>query len=64
MIAPSTSLPELGLDSLATVALLIALEQELDIMIPDERLGTDSFSTAGSLWAMISDLEEAKWAQA
>lgn len=55
-LAPATSLPDMGLDSLASVTLLVSLEQEFDIMVPDERLDPDSFATAGALWTMIREV--------
>ncbi|MDX8033838.1 phosphopantetheine-binding protein [Lentzea sp. BCCO 10_0856] len=42
-------LMDLGLDSLSTVALLVDLESELAISLPDELLTADTFDSVGSL---------------
>jgi acyl carrier protein len=55
-IEPRASLPDLGLDSLATVALLVDLEEAFGIMIPDEDLGPDTFATPLGLWAVVGRL--------
>jgi acyl carrier protein len=49
-------LADLGLDSLATVALVLDLEDSLGISMPDDLLTAQTFETAGSLWAVISSL--------
>lgn len=55
-IEPHASLPDLGLDSLATVALLTGIEEAFDIVIPDEDLGPDTFATPMCLWAVVGRL--------
>ncbi|WP_405059163.1 phosphopantetheine-binding protein [Kribbella sp. NBC_01505] len=52
----STSLVDFGLDSMAAVALLLALEDIFGIEIPDNRLDVEIFASAGSLWALMSEL--------
>lgn len=51
----STHLANAGLDSLATISLLIDLEGLFAIAIPDEHLDAESFETAGSLWTVVAD---------
>lgn len=41
------AVPEL--DSMAVVAVLTAIEEELGIEIPDDEIGADTFATFGSL---------------
>jgi acyl carrier protein len=53
LIEPEVSLADLGLDSMATVALLVGIEEAFSIMIPDEYLGPDTFATPMSLWAVV-----------
>lgn len=55
-IEASTGLPEMGLDSLGTVSLLVELERAFDVMVPDEQLTADTFATGGRLWTMIDGL--------
>jgi acyl carrier protein len=50
-------LAESGLDSLATVELLIELEEAFSVVVPDEQLG-DAFDTVGGLWAILAGLRE------
>lgn len=54
----NVSLADLGLDSLGTVSLLVQLEETFDVMIPDELLIAESFSTPGTLWSVIDDLRK------
>jgi acyl carrier protein len=50
------SLTDHGLDSLATVTLLLELEQAYAVVFPDEALVPDTFATVGSLWSVVSGL--------
>ncbi|MFD0279919.1 phosphopantetheine-binding protein [Kitasatospora sp. NPDC127111] len=43
-----------GLDSMATVELLVRLEEAYQVAIPDEELGPGAFDTVGSLWAVVA----------
>jgi acyl carrier protein len=54
-LQPSESLNDLGLDSLNTVSLLLRLEEEFDISLPDEMLTAETFATVGSLWSVVSE---------
>lgn len=58
-LRPDLELASAGLDSLATVELLAALEQTYEIVIPDELLVLDMFATPGTLWQEISKLRDA-----
>jgi acyl carrier protein len=51
-------LVDLGLDSLGVIALLVDLEETFSVVIPDERLGQETFATAGSLWGVLAELYE------
>jgi acyl carrier protein len=55
-IEPHASLFDLGLDSLATVALLVGIEDAFGIMIPDEDLSPNTFATPMDLWAVVGRL--------
>ncbi|GAB3986329.1 phosphopantetheine-binding protein [Plantactinospora veratri] len=52
-LTPATNLYDLGLDSMRSVQLLIALEETLDISIPDEMLTAEAFRTPGDIWALV-----------
>ncbi|MEV6975742.1 phosphopantetheine-binding protein [Kitasatospora sp. NPDC093806] len=43
-----------GLDSMATVELLVRLEETYQVALPDEELGPESFETVGSLWTVVA----------
>ena len=47
-------LGKLGLDSLQSIELLMALEQEFGVAIPDEKITVDSFATPANLLALVS----------
>lgn len=47
------SLRDFGLDSLETVSLIVDLEDEFDILLPDEAMVAATFETAGSLWRAL-----------
>ena len=53
------SLADYGLDSLATVSLLLELEDEFSAMIPDELLVATTFTTPSALWGILADLVNA-----
>lgn len=53
-------LQELGLDSMQAVELLLDLEDELGIVLPDDAMTAETFATPGSLKAAVaaaSDVE-------
>ena len=47
-----------GLDSLAIVNVLMAIEERFDIELPDELLSRRSFSSIGTIARVVSDLTE------
>jgi acyl carrier protein len=53
-VTAGAQLRELGLDSMQSVDLLFAVEDEYAVALPDEALNEATFSTAGSLWQAIS----------
>jgi acyl carrier protein len=53
-LAATDDLTSLGLDSMGVVALLVDLEQEYDVELPDDILNEATFATVGSLWAAVS----------
>lgn len=52
-IPPEAPLVDLGLDSLKTVTLLIAIEDAFGITFPDQLLASNTFGTATSLWSGV-----------
>jgi acyl carrier protein len=54
-VTPDSSLRDLGLDSMESVQLLFAIEDEYDVVVPEEQLTGSTFATAGSLWAVVQD---------
>jgi acyl carrier protein len=55
-LAPDTCLRDVGLDSLATVDLLLRLEDTYGVSIPDEALTAEAFTSPARLWAMLDEL--------
>lgn len=49
-------LGRLGLDSMASIDLLMDIESELGVQIPDEMMTVDTFSTGNHLLAVIEKL--------
>lgn len=49
-------LGRLGLDSMASIDLLMEIEGRLGIQIPDEMMTTDTFSTGNHLLAVLQKL--------
>jgi acyl carrier protein len=47
-------LGRLGLDSLQSIELLMALEQEFGVTIADEKINVESFTTPGNVLALVS----------
>ncbi|MFJ6610143.1 phosphopantetheine-binding protein [Streptomyces sp. NPDC091289] len=52
-LLPDTRLAELGLDSMATVQLLVVLEEVFARMLPDELITHDTFATPADVWAFV-----------
>lgn len=47
------NLADHGLDSLATVGLLVSLEELFEVAIPDELLQQTSFRDPGAIWQLL-----------
>ena len=56
-LTPDTKLYDLGLDSLRSVQLLIALEDNFDITIPDEMLTAEAFQTPSTIWTIVQTVD-------
>lgn len=57
-ITPETCLREQGLDSLATIDMLLRLEASYDIAVPDELLTAETFATPGALWQVVNSVRD------
>jgi acyl carrier protein len=53
VLRPDASLTALGLDSMATVALLVEVEDLFDVSLPDEDITEEAFETPSTLWSLI-----------
>lgn len=51
-----SNLPQLGLDSMSAINLLLDLEQTFNVVIPDELLVAETFRTPTSLTEMLETL--------
>ncbi|AGL16377.1 pyridoxal-dependent decarboxylase [Actinoplanes sp. N902-109] len=54
----NSDLTVFGIDSLTVVRLLVTIEDSFGVMIPDELIAFELFSSPGSLWRLISGLRE------
>lgn len=52
-LAMDAELGKLGLDSLQSIELLMALEQEFGVTIPDEKITVDAFATPANVLALV-----------
>jgi acyl carrier protein len=52
-ITEDVRLRDAGLDSIHSIDLLLAIEDEYDIEFPSHLLNDATFDTAGSLWAAV-----------
>lgn len=55
-VAPEQELREFGLDSLATVNLMLAIESEFDIFIPQADMVPQNFRSISAIAAMIANM--------
>lgn len=55
-LAQTASLPDAGLTSMAAVKLMLAIEAEFRIAIPDEALTPENFGSVASIDALIARL--------
>jgi acyl carrier protein len=59
-LADDADLYAAGLSSLATVHIMLAIEDEFDVEIPDRMLTRRLFSSIDSLAAAVTELQRAK----
>ncbi|MFJ6215508.1 condensation domain-containing protein [Streptomyces sp. NPDC092296] len=59
-LEPDVPLADAGLSSMATVGLIVAIEQLYDIVIPDDFQVIDMFRTPRMLWEQICEFREAE----
>ncbi|GAB7046425.1 acyl carrier protein [Catenuloplanes indicus] len=52
-LTPDSRLRDLGLDSMHSIDLLFAIEDALQVTLPDDYLNDETFATAGSLWEAV-----------
>lgn len=57
-VGPDTDLWDAGMDSLLSVSLLVALEDEFDVEFPDELLTRETFSSVDRITAAVGTLVE------
>lgn len=55
-VDPDADLGELGLDSMASIKLLLDLEQGFGVTVPDEALDENTFASARHLEQLVSGL--------
>ena len=55
-LGPATPLTDSGLDSIAMVGLLVALERAYDLAFPDDVILADLFRTAETLWTGLGEI--------
>ena len=53
-----SSLVALGIDSLSVVRLLVTIEDVFGVMIPDEMVSFELFTSPGALWDVVRGLME------
>ncbi len=56
-ISPDTDLYAAGLNSLSSVDLMLAVEQSFDFVFPDDTLNRRTFSSIGSIAAVVERLK-------
>ena len=52
-LGPDTDLRAAGLDSMATVELLLRVEEAFGVEVPDRELTAATFATPGALWRVV-----------
>jgi acyl carrier protein len=55
-LTPFTCLPDAGLDSMATIEILLKLEDTYGVTFPDGSLSSGTFASPGALWAALSEV--------
>jgi acyl carrier protein len=59
-LAATDDLAALGLDSMGVVRLLVDLEEQYDLDLPDDLMTEETFATVGSLWTTVAGLVTAE----
>jgi diaminopimelate decarboxylase len=59
-LEPGTRLRDLGMTSIASIDLLLRLEEHYAVSFPDKALTSETFATLGSLWGVLSGLRDAE----
>lgn len=57
-VVEESRLRDLGLDSMQSIQVLFAIEDEYGVSLPDELLTDATFETAGSLWRAVAAQQE------
>jgi acyl carrier protein len=52
----TVSLPDLGLDSMSAIELVIAIEDTFGVQFPEEQLVRETFATYGSLETVVKSM--------
>ena len=52
----TVSLPDLGLDSMSAIELVLAIEDTFDAQFPEERLVRETFASYGALEAVVHSM--------
>lgn len=52
-LSPEAPLSDLGLDSMATVGLVVELENELGVRLPEHSLTPATFADVATLWGVV-----------
>jgi acyl carrier protein len=58
LLRPETTLAEAGIDSLDSLTILFAIEEQFGISIPDDR--ARAMKTFGDMTAIVSDLQPSR----
>ena len=53
-LEPDSALKSLGLESMASLELLLDLEETYGVVVSDRYLTEETFSTAGALWRVVT----------
>lgn len=56
-IDPDLSIASLGVDSLDIIELVVQLEGTFDVEIPLDQVTPETFSTPGSIWRLLCQLD-------
>jgi len=57
VIHPDASLAEAGLDAVTSIDLIVQLEEEFAVAIPDSAIEAESLQTLRGIWALVARLQ-------